>query len=209
MSVMEAIAQRIKYMEKGKPFSRTVFAQVGSRTSVDKALSRLVQLGQLERIVRGVYMRPKFNEYVGKNVRPSATTVMRVITKSKGETIQIHGSEAVRRLGLSTQMQMQPVYYTSGPTRLLKIGNAVVRLVHVSRDRLQHAGTPVGLALTALHYMGKEELSTQVVAKIIDGLNREEIIKLRASRMPKWLRSTLTSATDARVGSSAAPTCPP
>ncbi|GLZ88022.1 hypothetical protein Pres01_40730 [Metapseudomonas resinovorans] len=196
MSVTEAMANRIKYMEKGKPFSRALFAQVGSRTSVDKALSKLVQLGRLERIVRGVYMRPKFNEYVGKNVRPSPTTVMQVITKSNGETIQIHGSEAVRRLGLSTQMQMQPVYYTSGPTRVLKVGNAVVRLVHVSSDRLQHAGTRVGLALTALHYMGKEGLSTQVVSKITDSLSREELIKLRACRMPKWMRSTLTSVTD-------------
>ncbi|WP_446731558.1 DUF6088 family protein [Pseudomonas sp. OTU5201] len=51
----------------------------------------------------GVYMRPKFNHYAGRNLRPSPTSVMQVITKSNGETIQIHGSEAARRLGLSTQ----------------------------------------------------------------------------------------------------------
>ncbi|MDH4564430.1 hypothetical protein DM872_02330 [Pseudomonas taiwanensis] len=195
MSVAKAISARIKFMRKGKPFSRTVFAQLGSRASVDKALSRLVQSGRLERVVRGVYMRPKFNQYVGKNVRPSPTTVMRVIAKSNGETIQIHGAEAVRRLGLSTQMQMLPTFYTSGSTRELKIGNAVVRLQHVSRDRLQHAGTNVGLALTALHYVGKEGLSTQVASTVVNALSSEELSKLRACIMPEWMRMALSLAT--------------
>jgi RNA-binding protein YhbY len=191
MSVAAAIWNRIKNMQKGKPFSRTVFARVGSPASIDKALSRLVQAGQLERVVRGVYMRPKYNQYVGRNVRPSPTSVMHVIAKSNGETIQIHGAEAVRRLGLSTQMQMLPTYYTSGSTRELKVGNAVVRLQHVSRDRLQHAGTNVGMALTALYYIGKEGLSAKVVSKITNALSHDERIKLLACRMPEWMRSTL------------------
>lgn len=196
MSVSAIISDRIKYMQKGKPFSRTVLAELGSRASIDKALSRLVQSGRLERVVRGVYMRPMFNQYVGNNVRPSPTTVMRVIAKSNGETIQIHGSEAVRRLGLSTQMQMRPTFYTSGSTRELKVGNAVVRLQHVSRDRLQHAGTNVGLALSALYYIGREGLSAQMVWKITNSLSGEELIKLKACRMPGWMRSALVLAAE-------------
>lgn len=47
MSVAESISNRIKHMPKGKPFAGAVFAQVGSRTSVDKALSRMVLSGSL------------------------------------------------------------------------------------------------------------------------------------------------------------------
>src|SRR3546814_1736500 len=96
-------------------------------------------------------MRPKMSKYTGRVVRPSPLAVVEVITKANGETIQIHGAEAVRRLGLSTQMQVLPTFYTSGSTREIKVGNAVVRLRHVSKDRLQHAGTTVGVALTALY----------------------------------------------------------
>lgn len=194
MSVAEAISNRVKHMQKGKPFSRAVFAQVGSRASVDKALSRLVQSGWLERVARGVYMRPKQSEYTGKKVRPSPIAVMEVVAKARGETIQIHDAEAVRRLGLSTQMQVLPTYYTSGSTREIKIGNAVVRLRHASRQRLQQAGTKVGLALVALHYIGKEGLSTEVVSKITNALSSEELIKLRACKMPEWMRSALSLA---------------
>ncbi|WP_417797051.1 DUF6088 family protein, partial [Stutzerimonas nitrititolerans] len=99
---------------------------------------------------------------------------------------------AVRRLGLSTQMQVLPTFYTSGSTREIKVGNAVVRLRHVSKDRLQHAGTTVGVALTALYYIGKEGLSANVVSKIVRALSGEELMKLRACKMPAWMRSTLS-----------------
>ncbi|MCR4508674.1 type IV toxin-antitoxin system AbiEi family antitoxin domain-containing protein [Pseudomonas sp. 32.2.56] len=191
MSATEAISNRLKYMQKGQPFSRVVFAQVGSRAAVDKALSRLVKSGCLERVARGVYMRPKLSAYTGRLVRPSPLTVMEVITKANGETIQIHGAEAVRRLGLSTQMQVVPTFYTSGATRDIRVGNAVVRLRHASCDRLQHAGTKVGMVLSAFHYLGKEGLSSQVVSKITNAMNGEELLKLRACRMPAWMRSVL------------------
>ena len=125
MSVAKAIYNRIKHMPKGKPFVGTAFAHAGSRAAVDKALSRMVVSGDLERVVRGVYMRPKQSEFTGRKVRANPIAVMQVIARARGETIQIHGAEAARRLGLSTQMQVLPTYYTSGSTREIKIGNAV------------------------------------------------------------------------------------
>ncbi len=177
-------------MKKGKPFVRNLFAELGSRAAVDKALSRLVQAGRLERVARGVYMRPKLSTYVGW-VRPSPITIMHILAKANGETIQIHGAEAVRRLGLSTQMQVVPVYYTSGRTREIKAGNAVVRLNHVSSDRLQHAGNKVGLALTALYYLGKDGACPHALSKIADTLSPDELTTLLACRMPKWMRAAL------------------
>ena len=197
MSVAKAISNRVKHMRKGRPFSRTVFAQVGSRAAVDSALSRLVRLGCLERVAHGIYMRPKMSIYTGRSVRANPLAIMMIRAKANRETIQIHGAEAVRRLGLSTQMQVLPTYYTSGTTREIKIGNAVVRLRHVSSARLQHAGTKVGLVLTALHYLGKEGMSAKVVSKIINTLNSEELHKLKACRMPVWMRSTFLLACEA------------
>lgn len=193
MSAADAISKRLKYMRKGRPFSRVVFAQVGSRAAVDKALSRLVQLGCLERLVRGIYMRPKVSKHIGR-VRPSPVSVMMAITRANGETIQVHGAEAVRRLGLSTQMQVVSVYYTSGATRDIRVGDAVVRLRHVSSDWLQHTGTNVGTVLTALYYLGKSALSPQVVFKIVTAMSRDDLITLRTCRMPRWMRSAVDEA---------------
>ncbi|PWD02089.1 DUF6088 family protein [Pseudomonas amygdali] len=194
MSVAESISNRIKHMPKGRPFAGAVFAQVGSRASVDKALSRLVLSGSLERVARGVYMRPKQSEYTGKRVRANPIAVMEAVAKVKGETIQVHGAEAVRRLGLSTQMQVLPTYYTSGSSREIRIGSAVVRLRHVSRLRLQQAGTKVGVAFTALLYLGKEGLTELAARKVASSLSKEEFNKLMACKMPEWMRSALVCA---------------
>lgn len=194
MSASESISNRIKHMPKGKPFAGALFAQAGTRASVDKALSRMVLRGLLERVARGVYMRPKQSEYTGRKVRANPIQVMEVIARARGETIQMHGAEAVRRLGLSTQMQVVPTYYTSGSTREIRIGNAVVRLRHASNQRLQHAGTRVGVALTALMYLGRVELTDVVACKVASSLSNEEFEKLMGCKMPKWMRLALLSA---------------
>ncbi|RIZ42257.1 DUF6088 family protein [Pseudomonas putida] len=204
MSVAESISSRIKHMPKGRPFAGAVFAHVGSRASVGQALSRMVLCGLLERVARGVYMRPKHSEYTGKKIRANPISVMEAITKARGEIIQIHGVEAVRRLGLSTQMQALPTYYTSGRTREIKIGNAVVRLRHASNQRLQHAGTRVGVALTALSYLGKKELTSDALNKVINSLNAEELNKLMVCKMPRWMQLALARSAKAELRTSAA-----
>ena len=195
MSVTKFIAKRIKRMPKGRPFVQTVFEQAGSRSAVNKVLSRMVLRGTLERVARGVYMRPKYSQYTGKRVRANPISVLEAVARAKSETIQIHGSEAVRRLGLSVQMQVLPTFYTSGSTREIRIGNAVVRLRHAPRQRLQQAGTRIGTALSAFLYLGKKGVNEQVVTKISNSLSDEELNKLMKCKMPKWMRSALANYT--------------
>ncbi|MGV8921586.1 MAG: DUF6088 family protein [Pseudomonas sp.] len=130
MSVAATISKRLKYSIKGRPFSITRFAEVGSRAAVAQALARLVRAGELERITRGIYMRPKFSPYAGW-VRPDLWRVLRILAQHNQETLQCHGAEAIRAFQLSTQMQVQPVYYTSGASRVIRIGRQTARLLHV------------------------------------------------------------------------------
>lgn len=181
-------------MPKGRPFASTVFAQVGSRASINKALSRLVQSGTLERVARGVYMRPKTSKYTGRCGAPESAGCHGGHHEGERRDDPDTRRGAVRRLDLSTQMQVLPTFYTSGSTREIKIGNAVVRLRHASKNRLQHAGTMVGVALTALHYIGKEGLSAKVASKIASALSSEDLMKLQACKMPEWMRTALNFA---------------
>lgn len=198
MSVAESISQRIKRMPKGKPFSGRVFAEAGSTASVHKALSRLVKTGQLQRVVQGVYMRPKQSEFFGA-ARPSPTAVVEVLAKSKGEKLQVHGAEAVRKLGLSTQTPMKEIYYTSGPSREIKVGKAVVHLRHAPAAVLQGAGTKLGVALSAMFYLGKEQLTPDKTHLILNSLSRLDIAKLKVLKMPSWMRSAVKEYLETHV----------
>jgi hypothetical protein len=142
-------------------------------------MSRLVEEGAIQRIARGIFVRPKQSRFVG-NVMPDASRVIEVIAKDHGETIQVHGAEAARRFKLSTQMPTIPVYYTSGPIREIRIGNLKVKLVHTSSGRkLQHAGEKPGLALSAFWYLGENNINIDVMRRIEEGLIEKEFETLR------------------------------
>lgn len=194
MSVTANIVKRIKSIPKGQPFSIDRFANVGSRTTVAKTLSRLAATGVLERLSRGIYMRPKLSRFAGY-VRPSINSVLRIIARRNHEIIQVHGAEAVRSFGLSTQMQVKAIFYTSGTSRKVKVGGALIHLLHVSPGKLQHAGTNVGLALCALFYLGKKGLNDTVINTIKTKMTPSEFKQLADSEIPVWMQVALRQAT--------------
>ena len=109
-----------------EPFTNKQFLKLGSRASVDKALSRLVSEGVIQRIIRGVLMRPKANRFVGL-VAPECT---RSCGSDGQESRQNHPGFKVQRQSivfkLSTRVPVLSVFFTSGSSREFKIGNLTV-----------------------------------------------------------------------------------
>jgi Family of unknown function (DUF6088) len=192
MPTAKAIRTQIENMPRGEPFTSTQFAGVGRRAAVDQALSRMVKHGEIARLARGVFVRPKRSKYVGL-VTPEPAKVAQAIASAHGETMQVQGAEAARLLGLTTQMPMQSVFYTSGPGRKLKVGNLQLVFKHVPSRKLALAGQPSGLALTALWYLGKEHVTPRVIEKVREKLSPEAFEQLKAETrsMPVWMAETL------------------
>ena len=166
MSTTEAIRAGIRDLPRGKPFTSAHFLKHGARGSVDRALSRLVREGYIQRVSRGVFVRPRTSRFVG-TVLPDVLEVVEAIACRTGETVQIHGAEAARRLRLSTQVPTAPVFLTSASSRAIRVGNITVKMIHTSnRRRLQFAGETTGLALCALWYLGKDNVTPETVATI-------------------------------------------
>ncbi|MDH1238624.1 MULTISPECIES: DUF6088 family protein [Stutzerimonas] len=190
LSVTARVAQRVKLTPKGQPFSIRRFAEFGTRSAVSKAINRLVNRGELERVYRGIYMRPKPGQYTAW-VRPNVWQVTNLIASQNHQVLQLHGADAVRLFGLSTQMPLIPIYYTSGPSRSIFIGKAEIRLVHAPPMVMQHCGTEVGTAISALFYLGKDNSTPECIVTIKKALRPEDLAKLMTSKMPKWMRVAL------------------
>ena len=141
--VSHLVTQRVKFLRKGRPFSIRCLAELGSSSAISKAVAQLVRRGELERVYRGIYMRPKYSHYTGRVRRSGPWDLVHLIARQNRWKLQIHGADAVRRFGLSTQMPVIPVYYTSGPSRSLFVGRAEVRLVHAAPMVMQCAGHAV------------------------------------------------------------------
>ena len=194
MSTAQTLLASIRKLPKGKPFTSARFLEHGSRSAVDRTLSRLVGRGEIQRVARGVFVRPRTNRFVG-TVVPEVQEVVDAIAYRNGETVQIHGAEAARWFKLSTQVPVAPVFHTSASSRTIQIGNITVRMTHTSnRRRLQFAGEPAGAALSALWYLGKCNVTPEVVAKIEGTLGPEEFQRLRSADMPAWMVKALDTS---------------
>ena len=160
---------------------------------MQKALSRLVQSGAVCRVANGVFMRPEKSPYVSGDVPADLTKVVKAIAERTGATVQMHGAEAAVRMGLTTQVPMQAIFQTSGPTRQIKVGARNIRLQRVSTRKLALAGRPAGIALTALWYLGKQEVLPSTFEKISRKLGATEFKALTGARaqMPGWMVKVL------------------
>ena len=186
----------MRKLPKGELFTSERFLEHGSRSAVDRTLSRLAGRGEIQRLARGVFVRPRTSRFVGAVV-PDVLEVVEAIARSSGETVQVHGAEAARRFRLSTQVPAAPVFHTSASSRTIRIANITVRMVHTSnRRRLQFAGEAAGVALSALWYLGKNNVSRKTVATIEAALGPAEFQRLRSADMPAWMTKALAVGRD-------------
>lgn len=195
----QLIRKRIEETPAGEPFTPAAFIECGTRASIDQTLSRLVKAGVIERIARGVFVRSEVSRFVGK-VSPSPMKVAETIAKAMGAVVQVHGAEAAQRLELTTQVPTQPVFSTTGPSKRIRVGSMEIRLQHVSPRKLALAGRPAGLALAALWYLGKNEVTPSMIEKIRRKLSASEFEALKSVKgaMPGWMSDAIYRAEHAR-----------
>ncbi len=186
---MEKIRKHMAATPEGQPVSTRSLLAYGSRAAVDQALSRLVKQEYLIRPVRGVYVRPAHSKYAGV-VPPSAINVARVLEEAHGGVVQMHGAEAARMMGFSTQVPMRPIYNVNGPSRAFYLGKLRVEMRHVNARKLILAGRPAGIAFTALWYLGKTGVSPKRIKQTEETLSAVEFRALidAVPQMPGWLQ---------------------
>jgi predicted nucleotidyltransferase len=138
-------------------------------------------------------MRPKQGRF--GSVLANPYDVLDAIVKARSETIQVHGAVAVLNLGLSTQVPMRPIFMTSGASRVIRVNNTKIELRHAGRQKLLLADRPAGLAIAAMWYLGKREVTLGVVAKIRRALGTEEfkVVFSVIDSMPAWMRSVFVA----------------
>jgi len=188
-----AVWQFAERLPQGDPFAVAELLHLGPRTAIDKALSRLVRAGRLMRVTRGIYVRPEVNTFLGV-VAPDVTKVAMASARSRGEILASTGPTALNRFGLSTQVPIVTTYLTTGRSRVLRIGALVIDFKHTSAKRIAFGDTAQGDALTALLYLGRDQVTAHTLKTITSKLTESQTRTLRTSRkVPAWIRAALRS----------------
>jgi len=191
-STTNAILKRIRAKHRGWVFTPRQFAHLGTRAAVDQALSRLQRTGQIRRLDRGVYEFPKMHPKIGL-LSPSPEAVAKAMAERTGSRISVSGAKAANLLGLSTQVPMQNVFWTEGPSRTVRIGNQTVALKHVAPSKMIGAGTEAGIVIQAVRSLGKEgihEISLHSLAKRLP-LPVKRALQRLVPAAPAWSQPAL------------------
>jgi hypothetical protein len=160
------LSYRIRGNGGGWAFSPKDFLDLGGRPTVDSALHRLTQRGEVRRVVRGIYDYPRFSKLLGQQLSPDVDQVARAIARKFRWRIQPSGATAANLLGLSTQVPARAVYLSDGPDRSYKIGNTTLAFEHTA---LKEAGFKLkesGLIVQALKSLGSERITPEVISTI-------------------------------------------
>lgn len=189
VNIHNKILYRIRGKGRGWAFSARHFFDLGGRNAVDKALSRLTKKGLIRRIGNGIYDYPKVSRSLGI-LTPSIDSIAREIAEKNNSKLKITGAQAANALGLSTQVPARIVYLTDGPSRQLKVGKQTIILKHASPKIMSTAGKGSGIVIQALQYIGKENVTSDVINRIKNTLGDfdKKELKKDIGTAPDWMK---------------------
>ncbi|MEO8962022.1 MAG: DUF6088 family protein [Ginsengibacter sp.] len=192
ITVEKQVLDKIKKAKRGSLFFVENFVRIANSKTANKALERLVNAGELERLATGIYYRPATNRLIGK-LTPGLEAVAIAIAKRDRARIVPTGSYALNRLGLSTQVPMNIIYLTDGSARKIKIGKRSITFKKVSPKNLATVGEISGSAIQALKEIGKGKVLDREIKHIQELLKHEKPTRLEPDirLAPAWIRKIM------------------
>lgn len=161
------------------------FSHLGGRDAVDKALQRLVAAGQLRRIDRGLYDRPRVNSLTEKTAAPDYRALVDTIARRNQLRLLVDGMTAANDLGLTDAVSAHVTIHTDARRRTIQLDNLTITFKLTTPNRLHWAGRPAMRVVQALHWL-KDTLSadkpriikrlTQLLADIQGDAIRQDLM---------------------------------
>ena len=188
MSIASNIYKEIEFIPRGQIFRIDNLKTISTSENLRKIISRLNKAGVIKKITNGVFVKPKVVK--NKAIIPIGIEVIKSIAERTGEKVIIHGAEAARLLGISTQMSLNSVYYTTGRTRDVNTTKQVIKLIHINSKLVSSSNETVNLVVSAIHYLTKKNFNVTTINQIklmIPSLEFEELIKF-IPKMPAWMK---------------------
>ena len=129
-------------MPEGTPMTAAAFLHLADRETVSRTLCALTKGGEILRVARGVYVETTISRFGRQG--PGVHLFIEQLARQSGEAIAPSGATCANGLGLTTQVPMHIVFWTSGRTRSYKMGQLVIYLQHVPGWQLVLWNEPEG-----------------------------------------------------------------
>ncbi len=197
-SIENKIYNSIKRRKNGVIFFASDFVHMGNGQAINKALERLTNAQKILRLSKGMYCKPRIDTELGLGViYPTLEEIAEAIAKRDRSRIMPTGDYALNRLGLSTQVPMNAVYYTDGTPRKIQIYNGRgIRFLRVAPKRLAFKNKLSAMLTFALLEVGRGNLTKEQENRIKELLTKvpQEAIISDYPLMPDWIRTIIKNS---------------
>lgn len=153
-----AIKIRILAEKIGAVFVAADFADITDKTTTNVALARLESEGIIRRVLRGVYDKPEYNEFLKEYVAPIPDNVAHALARNYGWTIVPCGDTALNLLGLSTQVPATWIYVSDGTYKEYTYDNTTIQFKRTTNKEVSKLSYKTALTIQALKALGKDKI---------------------------------------------------
>lgn len=150
------------------------FIDLGEYHAVRQALVRLEKSGIIQRIIRGVYYKPRYSELIREYSAPSPSKVAEAIARKYNWTIAPCGETALNLMGLSTQVPAKWSYISDGPYHQFQVGNLTIEFKHRNNREISGMSFKTAAVIQALKALGKENIGETQINIIKRNIKEEE-----------------------------------
>jgi hypothetical protein len=175
LNYTELVLQRLEYYNDGAVFGMSDFADITDSKTLHMILKRLTEEGKVAKVLRGVYMKPRYSKLLGENIPPRIADIAEALAQRYGWNIVPTGATALNMLGLSTQVPANYEFLSDGPYKTYEYDGTTIVFKHTNKNtELTQVSKKSALIIQALKAIGKEEIDNGVIRKIADFLSKEE-----------------------------------
>ena len=201
-NVKTRIYGRITASPPGRIWGVGDFEDFGPSETVGKALQRLAAAGDLRRIDRGLYDRPRINKLTGKPATADYRAIIEAVARRDKTRVLVDGMTAANDLGLSEAVPGRVIIHSDARLKPIRLANLTITFKPTSASKLYWAGRPAMRVVQALHWLKpklesteeRQRIKRRISALLTDpksGPTLRKDLSAGLSALPAWMQDFL------------------
>ncbi|MBR4287009.1 MAG: hypothetical protein IKT55_04815 [Clostridia bacterium] len=173
-AILSQIKNDIKKADVGTVFVPIDFALLTDKKTASVCLTRLELEKVVKKVMRGVYYKPEYNDFLDEFVAPEPDAVAHALARNYGWTIVPCGDTALNLLGLSTQIPAAWVYVSDGTYKEYTYEQTTIKFKRTTNKEISKLSYKTALVVQALKALGKDNVDDTVLTKLKNNLTESE-----------------------------------
>lgn len=188
-TILSEIKKEIQNAKIGAVFVPIDFALITDKKTASVSLSRLEKEKIVLKIMRGIYYKAEYNDFLDEYVAPEADAVAHALSRNYGWTIVPCGDTALNLLGLSTQIPAAWVYVSDGPYKEYTYNQTTIKFKRTTNKEISKLSYKTALVVQALKALGNDNINDSVIIKLKNTLTEEEkkMMLIEAKAVTSWI----------------------